>query len=165
MYAPDDFDRMVRETRPDVIVVTCHDAMHHHYVIQALKHDLDVIVEKPLTTDEAKCVAIVKAQARSRGRVRVTFNYRYTAATTKIRELIAAGRIGRVVSVDLNWTLDTWHGSSYFQRWNRLRDMSGGLSIHKACHHFDLVHWWIGQKVSEVYAHGAWYGPKGVHNL
>ncbi|MBI3987542.1 MAG: Gfo/Idh/MocA family oxidoreductase, partial [Lentisphaerae bacterium] len=35
-YAPDDFDRMVRETRPDAIVVTCHDAMHHHYVIQAL---------------------------------------------------------------------------------------------------------------------------------
>jgi predicted dehydrogenase len=62
--------------------------------------------------------------------------------------------------------LDTYHGSSYFQRWNRLREVSGGLSIHKACHHFDLIHWWIGHKAMEVFAYGGlnFYGPQGVHN-
>jgi predicted dehydrogenase len=71
-----------------------------------------------------------------------------------------------VVSVDLNWYLDTYHGSSYFQRWNRLREVSGGLSVHKACHHLDLVQWWTGQKPEEVFAYGArnFYGPEGVHN-
>jgi predicted dehydrogenase len=165
-FLPDQFDEMVKTTRPDVVIVACFDGMHHHYIIQALKHNLEVVVEKPLTIDEEKCAAITKALANSKGKVTLTFNYRYSPPVTKIRELIAEGKIGRVVSVDLNWYLDTYHGSTYFQRWNRLREMSGGLSIHKACHHFDLVHWWINQKVTEVFAYGAlnFYGPKGVHN-
>ena len=32
--------------------------------------------------------------------------------------------------------------------------MSGGLSIHKSTHHFDLVNWWIGQKPVEAFAYG-----------
>ncbi len=165
-YTGEEFDRMAAERKPDAVIVACQDGMHHHYIIQALKHDLDVISEKPLTIDEEKCAALVKAQKASKGKVTLTFNYRYAPSATRIRELIETGRIGKVVSVDLNWYLDTYHGSSYFQRWNRLREVSGGLSIHKACHHFDLVKWWIGQKAEEVFAFGTrnFYGPKGVHN-
>ncbi|MFH1616745.1 MAG: Gfo/Idh/MocA family oxidoreductase [Planctomycetota bacterium] len=165
-YLPEEFDKMVRERRPDVVVVCCHDAMHHHYVIKSLEHNLDVICEKPLTIDEDKCSQIAAAAASSKGNVQVTFNYRYTPYATKIKELIAQGKVGKVVSADLTWYLDTHHGSSYFQRWNRLREMSGGLSVHKASHHFDVINWWIGQKAAEVFAYGAlnFYGPKGVHN-
>ena len=165
-YLPDEFDKMVQKTSPNVIIVACQDGMHHHYIIKALEKDLDVIAEKPLTNTEQKCAAIYKAAMKSKGKVTVTFNCRYTTQATKTRELIAAGKIGRVISVDLNWYLDTYHGSSYFQRWNRLRDISGGLSVHKSCHHLDLVQWWIGQKPMEVYAYGGlnFYGPKGVHN-
>ncbi len=166
MYNENEFDKMVEQTKPDVILVACRDGLHHIYIIQALKHNLDVITEKPLTIDEEKCAAIIAALKKSKGKVTVTFNYRYAPYATKIRELVEKGKVGRVVSVDLNWYLDTHHGSSYFQRWNRLREISGGLSIHKACHHFDLVNWWIGQKPMEVSAYGAlnFYGPKGVHN-
>ncbi len=166
MYSGDDFEKMVAEVKPDGILVACQDGLHHHYIIQALKHDISVITEKPLTIDEDKCKALAEAVKKSNADVTVTFNYRYAPHATKIRELIEAGKIGKVVSVDLNWYLDTYHGSSYFQRWNRLREVSGGLSIHKACHHFDLVKWWIGQKAMEVYAHGTrnFYGPQGVHN-
>ena len=68
--------------------------------------------------------------------------------------MVWEGRLGRITSVDLNWYLDTYHGSSYFKRWNRRREMSGGLSIHKSTHHFDLVNWWIGQKPVEAFAYG-----------
>ncbi len=165
-FLPGQFDEMIKTAHPDVVIVACYDGMHHHYIIQALKHDLAVIVEKPLTIDEEKCTAIAQALAKSKGTLTLTFNYRYSPPVSKIRELIGQGKIGRVISVDLNWYLDTYHGSTYFQRWNRLREMSGGLSIHKACHHFDLVHWWIDQKVTEVFAYGAlnFYGPKGIHN-
>jgi predicted dehydrogenase len=165
-YAGEEFEKMVEEQKPDAVIITCYDGMHHHYIIKALKHDLDVLSEKPLTIDEEKCAALARAASTSKGKVTVTFNYRYAPSATKIRELVEAGRIGKVVSVDLNWYLDTYHGSSYFQRWNRLREFSGGLSIHKACHHFDLVSWWIGQKAQEVFSFGTrnFYGPKGVHN-
>ncbi len=165
-FLPEQFDRMVAETRPDTIIVACQDGLHHHYIIEALRHNLNVISEKPLTIDEEKCAAIARAAAKSKGQVTVTFNYRYAPAATKIRELVAEGRVGRVVNADLTWYLDTYHGASYFMRWNRYREVSGGLSIHKACHHFDLVKWWIGQRPADVFAFGRrnFYGPNGAHN-
>lgn len=166
MYSPEQFGDMVNQTNPDIVIVGCRDYQHDTYVIEALRHDLDVICEKPLTTDEHKCKAIYDAAKSSKGEVIVTFNYRYTSHMTKVRELVRDGKVGKVVSVDLNWYLDTYHGSSYFQRWNRLREQSGGLNIHKSCHHFDLIQWCIGQKAQEVFAYGArnFYGPQGAHN-
>lgn len=29
------------------------------------------------------------------------------------------------------------------RRWHREKQNSGGLLVHKATHHFDLVNWWI----------------------
>lgn len=165
-YQPEQFDKMVKETQPDVIIVACQDSLHHDYIIKALKYNIDVISEKPLTTDVEKCSQIIRAQAESSAEVTVTFNLRYTPATTKIKELVTADKIGRVVSVDLNWYLDTHHGASYFQRWNRLRSSSGGLNIHKSCHHLDLVHWFIDQTPEEIFAYGKrnFYGSEGFHN-
>lgn len=165
-FTPDEFEKMVERTRPDVVIVACRDADHHTYVIKALELGLDVICEKPLTIDPDKCAAIYASEQKSRGKITVTFNYRYAPHARKIRELIEDGRVGEVVSVDLNWYLDTYHGSSYFQRWNRLRSQSGTLAVHKSCHHFDLVSWWINAKVDEVFAYGTrnFYGPNGALN-
>lgn len=165
-YPAEAFGRMLDECRPDGVIVASPDATHHTYVIAALARDLDVICEKPLTTDDAKCRAILAAAAASKGKVTVTFNYRYAPVATTIRERILAGDVGRVVNVNLDWCLDTYHGSSYFMRWNRRREQSGGLSVHKATHHFDLVQWWIDQKPVSVTACGGrhFYGSDGPRN-
>jgi predicted dehydrogenase len=76
-------------------------------------------------------------------RLVVTFNYRYSAAYTRLRQLVAEGAIGTPHLVDFSWMLDTSHGADYFRRWHREKPMSGGLLVHKASHHFDLVNWWI----------------------
>ncbi|PZE21242.1 Gfo/Idh/MocA family protein [Paenibacillus xerothermodurans] len=165
-YGPQEFDRMVQETQPDVVIVTGRDDTHVTYIVQALEKDLDVITEKPMATTGADCRKIIDAEAKSKGNVTVTFNYRYAPIHTKIKEMVLSGKIGRVTSIDLNWYIDTYHGSSYFKRWNRIREISGGLSIHKSSHHFDLVNWWIGQKPVEAFAYGAlnYYGPEGELN-
>lgn len=165
-YRVDEFHKMVQETAPDAIIVASRDDTHVMYIVQALEHHLDVMTEKPMATTAADCQRIIEAEAKSNGRVIVTFNYRYNPIHTKIKELIVAGRLGRITSIDLNWYIDTYHGSSYFQRWNRRRAYSGGLSVHKSSHHFDLVNWWTAQKPVEVFAYGAlnYYGPEGEMN-
>ncbi len=62
--------------------------------------------------------------------------------------------IGRPLLVDFAWILDTHHGADYFRRWHREKDKSGGLLVHKATHHFDLVNWWIDSYPSQVFAYG-----------
>lgn len=165
-YLPDEFDKMIDQTQPDAVIIACLDALHHEYIIKALNRNIDAITEKPLTIDEQKCAAIVAAKKKSKADVIVTFNYRYGPIATKIKEIIQQGKIGKVISASLHWYLDTYHGASYFNRWNRKREFSGGLSVHKACHHFDLIRWWIDQKAEEVFAYGGlnYYGPKGAHN-
>ncbi|SDL82823.1 Gfo/Idh/MocA family protein [Sediminibacillus halophilus] len=165
-YGETEFDKMVEETSPDVIIVASRDDTHVDYILKALEKDINVITEKPMTTSALDSKRVMEAEARSKGKVTVTFNYRYSPYHMRIKELILAGKVGRITSVDLNWYIDTYHGSSYFQRWNRLREFSGGLSIHKSSHHFDLVNWWLDQKPVEAFAFGAlnYYGPEGEHN-
>ena len=50
----DDFRKMITQTKPDVVIVTTIDAMHHHYIVQALEMGFDVITEKPMTIDAEK---------------------------------------------------------------------------------------------------------------
>ena len=103
----------------------------------------DVITEKPMTTDAQRCRRILEADARARrsGRpgVAVTFNYRYNPVHEQVRELLAGGIVGPVGSVHFEWLLDVRHGADYFRRWHRDKANSGGLLVHKASHHFDLV--------------------------
>ncbi len=165
-YPAAEFDRMVAEQKPDVVVVCSVDATHHEYIVRALDLGCDVITEKPMTIDDEKCRAILDAVARTGRHVRVTFNYRWAPAATKVREVIASGAIGNVKHVDLEYMLDTSHGADYFRRWHSYKDKSGGLLVHKATHHFDLVNWWLDAIPSEVFAYGGlvFYGKKNALN-
>ncbi len=72
-----DFDQMLRESSPDVVIVTTMDSTHHEFIIKGLKAGMHVITEKPMTTDEKKVQAILDAEKASGKQVLVTFNYRY----------------------------------------------------------------------------------------
>jgi predicted dehydrogenase len=115
----------------------------------------DVITEKPMTIDLEKLRAIFDAIDATGKQLRVTFNYRYAPAYTRFRELLMAGVVGRPLLVDFSWMLDTSHGADYFRRWHREKANSGGLLVHKATHHFDLVNWWIDSHPQSVFALGA----------
>ncbi len=154
-------DGMLRETRPDTLIVCSPDYTHHDCIIRALEFGADVITEKPMTIDDEKCRAILEAEQRTGRHVTVTFNYRYSPMHQQIKRLIREGAVGRVLSVDFHWPLDYIHGADFFRRWHRRKENSGGLLVHKATHHFDLINWWIDSEPEEVFARGrrAFYGP------
>jgi len=158
-----DFDQMVSQTKPDLIIVTTKDSTHDKFIVKGLDMGCDVLTEKPLTTDEVKCQAILDAEKRSNKNLIVGFNYRWSPYMTKIKEMLANNTIGKVTSVDFHWYLNTYHGASYFRRWHGEMASGGSLWVHKATHHFDLLNWWIDSDPSEVFAYGALehYGSNG----
>ncbi|MFA7345255.1 MAG: Gfo/Idh/MocA family oxidoreductase [Terrimicrobiaceae bacterium] len=165
-YHAEDFDLMVRATRPDVVIVSSIDCTHHEYIVRAMDLGCDAITEKPLTTDIEKCREILDAVKRTGRRLTVTFNYRYAPIRSKVKELLSAGAIGEVKSVHFEWLLDTNHGADYFRRWHRDKRNSGGLMVHKATHHFDLVNWWLDSTPETVFALGnlAFYGRENARD-
>ncbi|KAI0881547.1 NAD-binding Rossmann fold oxidoreductase family protein [Annulohypoxylon maeteangense] len=154
-YLASDFEKMVRETQPDEVIVTTIDRTHNIYIVAALDLGINVITEKPMTIDAPRCLSIFSAVERNPGkRVRVTFNYRYAPHNTKIYEILHSGAIGTVTSVHFEWMLNTSHGADYFRRWHRDKRNSGGLLVHKSTHHFDLVNFWLRTRPATVYAQG-----------
>jgi predicted dehydrogenase len=156
-----DFDDMLARANPDCVIVTTMDRFHHEYIIRTLESGREAITEKPMTIDDAKCRAILDAEQRTGKHVTVTFNYRFAPYVTRVKELLRSGLIGRVMNVDFEWYLDTRHGADYFRRWHRRKENSGGLLVHKATHHFDMINWWLEDEPQTVYATGSrqFYGP------
>lgn len=160
-YHPGEFGLLLAEDRPDVVIITSPDHTHADYAARALQAGCDVILEKPVVTTPAGARQLASAAASAAGELTVGFNYRYSPRNAALREVIAGGEIGAVTSVHFEWALDTVHGADYFRRWHREKASSGGLLVHKASHHFDLVNWWIRDVPDSVYARGAlrFYGP------
>ncbi|MDP3945770.1 MAG: Gfo/Idh/MocA family oxidoreductase [Lutibacter sp.] len=149
------FDEMLEKGNIDILMVTTVDSTHDEFIIKGLKKGIDVVTEKPMTTDEKKCQKIIDAQRKSKGKLIMAFNYRYGKIFTKLKEIIQSKEIGEIVSIDLNWYLNTFHGASYFRRWHGLREKGGTLLLHKSAHHFDLLNWFIGSDPVEVHAYGS----------
>jgi predicted dehydrogenase len=149
-----DFDKMIQETRPDIVIVTTMDSFHAKYICLAMESGCRPITEKPMCTDEKLVQDIIDTERRTGKNLTVTFNYRYGPDAVKTKEILMGGEIGEITSVDFNWYLDVYHGASYFRRWHGFKQCSGSLLVHKASHHFDLMNWWLNAEPVEVNAYG-----------
>lgn len=158
-----DYDELIDKARPQTMIVTTRDDTHADLIVKALEHGIDVITEKPMATTAEDCRRILAAEQRTGRKVDVAFNYRFAPTSRKLKELLVAGRIGTVTSVDFHWYLDTRHGADYFRRWHAYRQYSGSLFVHKATHHFDLLNWFIDADPVRISAQGALrkYGHNG----
>ncbi len=153
-FAPDAFETMLAETGTERVIVTVPDNIHAEYIVRALEFGCDVITEKPLTMDAVSIGRIAEARRRTGRAVIVGFNYRYSPVRTLLKQVLMSGIIGHVQSATFEWLLDTHHGADYFRRWHRTKANSGGLFVHKATHHFDLLNWWLGTTARRVTARG-----------
>jgi predicted dehydrogenase len=153
-YTPDRFAELLRAERIDTVVVTTVDALHDLYIVPALRAGCRVVTEKPMTTDAQRCGRILDTLAETGGDLSVAFNYRFNPVHELVHSELRRGAIGDILSVHFEWLLDVRHGADYFRRWHREKDKSGGLMVHKAGHHFDLVNWWLGARPERVFGLG-----------
>jgi predicted dehydrogenase len=160
-----DFDAMVAQTKPELVMVTTMDCFHAKYICRALELGCNVMTEKPLAVDEKQCQEIRDTERRIGRNVRVTFNYRYSPDAERIKTILASGEIGEITSADFHWYLDTSHGASYFRRWHAFKQNSGSLLVHKATHHFDILNWFLDADPIEINAYGdlRYYGFNGPY--
>ncbi|WDF35481.1 Gfo/Idh/MocA family oxidoreductase [Streptomyces sp. T12] len=160
-WAPDRFTDMLATEDIDEVVVTTVDAEHDRYIVPALKAGCRVVTEKPMTVDAQRCARILDTVRDTGNSLTVAFNYRFNPVHEKVRDLLADGAIGEILSVHFEWLLDVRHGADYFRRWHRDKRNSGGLMVHKSGHHFDLVNWWLADEPRDVFGYGrlGFYGP------
>lgn len=153
-YEARDFDRMIEETNPDLVIVTTTDAFHADYAVRAMEMGCDVLSEKPLATEAEQCQKLLETEAQTGQTLYVGFNARHGRSAEEIKNVLHSGKLGRIVSAEFDEYLDVHHGASYFRRWHGKKRFSGTLLCHKASHHFDQMNWWLDAEPVEVHAFG-----------
>ena len=99
-YEAKDFDSMIKETKPDAVIVTTVDSKHEKYIVRAMELGCNVISEKPVATEADQCQRIIDTEARTGKKVNVTFNVRYMMESDAIKKIILSGDLGKIISID-----------------------------------------------------------------
>ena len=108
-YAASQFDEMIQECKPNCVIVCTPDCTHDEYICRSLHAGCDVVTEKPLTIDAARCQKILDVVKSTGRNLRITFNYRYSPVRSQVKKILMEGTIGNILSVDFQWILDTNH--------------------------------------------------------
>lgn len=130
---------MLAETQLDAAVVTSPDYTHEANAVAALESGVNVLVDKPLATTVKGCRNIIRAAEKGGKVAMVGFNLRHDPTLARLKQIIAAGTLGRVFLIENREFYNG--GRTYMARWNRRYEWSGGLWVHKGSHDFDVFNW------------------------
>ena len=126
----------------DVVVNATMDRVHYSSAMALLKAGWDMLLEKPIAPTEPEVREIIET-SRALGRtVMICHEARYAPFYQKIKELIDAGAIGKLISLRANENVSFDHMAAAFVRgkWRRT-DESNPMILAKCCHDLDLIVW------------------------
>lgn len=148
-----DIEEMLNNEDIDAVSVATPDPYHKEPVLAAIRHGKHVLVEKPLATSSQDAYEIIDAAKEAGVRVMVDYHKRWDPSSVAIKnqlELEETGkpirgyiRMDNIYDVALNWL--KWSANS--------------SPVHfVGTHCYDIVRWYMGCDVVDVYA----VGHKGI---
>jgi predicted dehydrogenase len=169
-FATKNFQEVLDRKDIDAVLIGSPDHWHVPMTVAACAANKDVYVEKPLTHNLEEGRAVVEAQNKHNRIVQVGMQQRSMPQFHEARELLQAGRLGKVHKVHLTWNRNTdrarrnsagidprqvdWKaflGNApgqpfdeyrYFN-WRWFWDFGGGILTDLMVHFIDVVHWYF----------------------
>lgn len=139
----------------DAVVVATLDHLHEEPAIALLRHGYDVLLEKPMATTEEAATRIAVAAEESGRIFGVCHVLRYTPYTRAVRDLLASGMLGQLISVQHLEPVGWWHQAHSYVRGNwRSEAGSGPMLLTKSCHDIDWLMFVVGRPVTRVSSFG-----------
>ena len=124
----------------DAVAICTQDRMHVAPVELLAPLGYAILLEKPMSPDLADCERIIACVKRHKNLFAVCHVLLYTDLTTKLREILLAGTIGRIVSVQHLEPVAWWHQAHSFVRGNwRNQTESSFMLLAKSCHDIDWL--------------------------
>lgn len=138
------FDEFAQSHVPcDFVINATMDQYHYETAMQILQAGYHMLMEKPIVAD-AKQLREIENLAKQKGLyVFVCHVLRYTPFYRKIKELINAGTIGTISTMEMNEHVGFAHFCTSYVRgkWNSEKDCGSGFILAKSCHDLDLMCW------------------------
>jgi predicted dehydrogenase len=146
-----DYAAMLDRERPDAVIVATPHYQHPVMATEALRRGMHVLVEKPVGVHglevRRSLAAWDEARKRKPGIVyAVMLNLRTHGCWRKIKALLDAGELGRLVRV--SWIITDWYRTQrYFAlgAWRGTwKGEGGGVLLNQCPHNLDLFQWFAG---------------------
>jgi len=140
----------------NVLIISTQDSQHFGHVMRAMKLGYDVLLEKPAAGSLAECEEIDRAARALGRRVTTCFVLRYTPFYRTIKNIIAEGRLGRIISMRTHEGVEPFHQAHSYVRghWSKSAS-SSPMIVAKCSHDADLLCWLGGAEMERISSHGA----------
>ncbi len=143
----------------DVISVCTPNGMHAEHSIKALEAGFHVLCEKPMAISVYDCGRMITAAEKANKRLFIVKQNRFNPAVAEVKKIVDEGRLGKLLSVQLNCF---WNRNfNYYDTsdWKGTKDLDGGTLYTQFSHFVDLLYWIVGDVVDvsaiiKNYAHG-----------
>ncbi len=136
----------------DLVLIGSPSGLHAEQGIEAARHGLHVLVEKPLDVTTDRVDSLITACERAGVKLGVFFQDRAAADIRRLKKLLDEGQLGKpiLVSGRVKW----FRPPEYYRdsRWRGRQALDGGGALmNQGVHTVDLLLWLMGN-VSRVYA-------------
>ena len=154
----DQYDKMVRDSKIDAIIISSPTSFHIEHINIALKAGKAIFCEKPVELSFKKVKLIKDSIKDSKVPFMVGFNRRYDQSMQKIKKSIKNGTIGTPQIIGITSRDPAPPDINYLKT-------SGGLFLDMAIHDFDMACFLNENPVESVYSTGSVFGDKQIENL
>ena len=164
-YAPSaalytDFKTMINEVRPYALHICTPHYLHAPMAIYALRHGVNVFLEKPLAVTAAEADALIAAEKESTARLCVCFQNRENPTTKEAHRLAEEDGGVKAAYASVFWHRDEAYYKSGDWR-GKYATEGGGVMINQAIHTLDLLCEFLGEP-TEVTATTANHHLRGI---
>ena len=124
IYSYEDYDRIAKDPRIQIVYIVLPNNMHAEYTIRALKAGKHVLCEKPMATNIADCEAMIAAAKAANRKLMIAYRCHYEPKNLEAMRRIRAGAIGkpRLIVTDMGRQADP---SDPSDAWRLDRKMAG----------------------------------------
>ncbi|HEY4651120.1 MAG TPA: Gfo/Idh/MocA family oxidoreductase [Pontibacter sp.] len=139
----------------DAVIISTPDNMHYEPCMKALALGYDILLEKPIAPTEKECRDILKMAKKTGRIVAVCHVLRYAPYFVKMKELIAEGAIGEVISVQHFEPIEHMHMAHSYVRgnWHKSKETTP-IILAKSSHDLDIIKWVINKPSKRIAAMG-----------
>ncbi|UCG72525.1 MAG: bi-domain-containing oxidoreductase, partial [Chromatiales bacterium] len=148
--ATTDFQQVAGESGNRGLLIGTRHHLHAPMVVEGLRNDRHVFVEKPLCLNREELKDIDEALGSSNGSVMVGFNRRFAPASVKVREALQGIPGPKTVAYHV------YAGPLDPESWYANYEESGGRILGEACHFLDFFCFLFASQPVRVFAQPIW---------
>ena len=140
----------------DCAFICTLDDDHTAPALKAMELGYHILLEKPMSNEEAECRQIVETARKTGRTLAVCHVLRYTPFYMTLKALIEKGEVGQVTTINQIENVGYWHQAHSFVRgnWRNSRETSP-MILQKSCHDMDILLWLMDSHCTRVQSFGS----------